>query len=525
MAGETLPEGAMPVFSIARRPLLRASLGGVLGLPLAAGARASQTRSPDPARLRKAITETDTLTRRLQAGSGIPGIALAIVQGEKPLFAKGYGVREAGKAGAVDADTVFQLASISKPLGATVVAHQVGIGSLAWNSRMQDLLPWFSLSSARATRDLTIADLYAHRSGLPDHAGDELEELGYDRMEILRRLRYLPLEGFRTHYAYTNMGITAAAQAVAEKAGLAWSSLCETALYQKLGMNRTTSRFPVFEAMENRAVGHMPEAGRFVPAPVRDPQAQSPAGGASSSVNDMAKWISLILGLGRYRGEQIVAADALAPALTPQMQISPARDGHPASYYGFGFNVGTSDGGYKMLSHSGAFLLGAATNVMMLPALGLGIVVLTNAWPVGVAEAIGLTFLDYVQFGAPQKDWMKVIAPVFAQMRAPQGAFVGKQPPANPMPAQPLSAYQGIYRNIYYGPLTVLEESGGLVLQAGPSHVRLPCEHWEGDEFAIYPRNENAPPGSAYKVSFSGHPATRVTTDFLDEAGIGGFTR
>ena len=85
----------------------------------------------------------------------------------------------------VDADTVFQLASLSKPLAATVTAHQVGVGAIGWDTRIVDELPWFALSDPAVTGMLTIGDLFAHRSGLPDHAGDLLEDLGYDRRAVL----------------------------------------------------------------------------------------------------------------------------------------------------------------------------------------------------------------------------------------------------------------------------------------------------------------------------------------------------
>ena len=60
--------------------------------------------------------------------TGIPGIAIAVVFKDEVVFAKGFGVREVGKADPVDADTVFQLASVSKPIGSTVVAALIGEG-------------------------------------------------------------------------------------------------------------------------------------------------------------------------------------------------------------------------------------------------------------------------------------------------------------------------------------------------------------------------------------------------------------
>ncbi len=159
------------------------------------------------------------------AATGVPGIAVAVVDDGEVALVKGYGVREAGKPEPVDGDTVFQIASVSKSVGATVVAREVGKSVVRWDTPVTELLPWFALADPRATAMLTIGDLYAHRSGLPDHAGDDLEDIGYDRRAILERLRFLPLAGFRDSYAYTNNGPTAAAEAVATAAGTDWASL------------------------------------------------------------------------------------------------------------------------------------------------------------------------------------------------------------------------------------------------------------------------------------------------------------
>lgn len=63
--------------------------------------------------------------------TGVPGIAVAIVFDDKLVFPRGFGVREAGRPTAGDADTVFQLASVSKPIGATVAAAVIGDGTVS----------------------------------------------------------------------------------------------------------------------------------------------------------------------------------------------------------------------------------------------------------------------------------------------------------------------------------------------------------------------------------------------------------
>ena len=98
-----------------------------------------------------AIGELDRLVEDMRARTGIPGVAVAVVVDNGVAYAKGFGLREEGKPAPVDADTVFQLASVSKSVGATVVAHEVGAGKVAWDSRMAELLPWFALADPAAT--------------------------------------------------------------------------------------------------------------------------------------------------------------------------------------------------------------------------------------------------------------------------------------------------------------------------------------------------------------------------------------
>src|SRR5438552_7036918 len=124
-------------------------------------------------------------------------------------------------------------------------------GVVKWDTPVVKHLSWFVLGDDWITQHVTIADMYAHRSGLPDHAGDDLEDLGYDRGQVLERLRFLPLHSFRGDYAYTNFGVTAAAESVAAAAGADWASLSEEAIYRPLEMTSTSSRFSDFERQPN----------------------------------------------------------------------------------------------------------------------------------------------------------------------------------------------------------------------------------------------------------------------------------
>lgn len=473
--------------------------------------------------IENAVGKLDGIAEELMASSGIPGMAVAVVHGGKTLYAKGFGVRDTRSGEKVDPDTVFQLASLSKPIAATVVAHQVGIRDLGWDAPVVAHLPWFALSDPAVTGMVTVADLFAHRSGLPDHAGDVLEDLGYDRRTVLERLRRLPLAPFRTSYAYTNFGVTAAAEAVAAAAGKRWEDLSEQVLYRPLGMASTSSVFADYQSRPNRAVGHVRVDGAYQPRYIRDADAQSPAGGVSSSVTDMTHWLKMLLAGGDYDGARIVESSALLPALTPQMVSSPPSEPAMRSgFYGYGFNISTSPAGRVHLSHSGAFDLGAATTFVAIPDADVAIVALTNAAPVGVPETLTAEFTDLVEFGEVRQDWRTLYAHAFDGMAKPFGEFAGQQPPVDAMPPRALQSYVGDYANDYWGPATVSVKEGALTLALGPKPEVFRLKHWDGDTFVFDISTENAPPGSVSNATFAGD---RLTVEYFDQDRMGTFTR
>jgi CubicO group peptidase (beta-lactamase class C family) len=403
-----------------------------------------------------------------------------------------------------------------------VVAPSLKLGAIRWDTPIVEKLPWFALSDPAVTKLVTVGDMYAHRSGLPDHAGDLLEDVGYDRRYVLDKLRDYPLAPFRTSYAYTNFGLTAGAEAVAVAAGKSWEDLSQDVLYKPLGMTSTSSRFDEYMARPDRAVGHLRVDGKYDPIYVRDPQPEAPAGGVSSSANDMTKWLTMMLADGKFNGQQVVDAKALLPALTPQSVSSPPSE--PAArpgFYGYGFNVGTTAAARVQFSHSGAFELGSGTNFVIIPSADVAIVALTNATPSGIPETLTAEFADLVQFGEVREDWRTLYEHAFADMDKPFGSLIDQPAPASPAPSAPLASYVGSYANDFWGPARVTEQDGELQLALGPKLV-LPLKHWDGNVFSVSFVTENSPPGGLSKATFDGN---ELVLEYYDQDGRGTFTR
>src|SRR6266542_2380987 len=506
--------------------LISTALFNVLELSAAAAAEKSHVTS---AQVDNAVREVEKLAQKQIQENTLPGLAIAVVFQDKVVYAKGFGVRDVNTKAAVDADTVFQVASVSKSVGSTVVAELVGEGKIAWDSKLRTLDPAFEMFDPWVTREITIRDMYAHRSGLLEHAGDLLEDLGFSRAVILHRLRYQhPVSSFRSHYAYTNFGLTEAAAAAAKAYGLDWEDASKQKLYTPLGMASTSSRYADFVARTNKALGHVLVDRKWVQKFKRDPDAQSPAGGVSSSVNDLAKWMRLQLANGKFDGKQIVDEKTLAETHHPHMLTGFNPFTGLPGFYGLGWGVSYDPEGRLRLNHSGAFGLGAATHVNLVPAEQLGIVVLTNAYPVGIAEGLGTTFLDTALYGKPTQDWLVLFKQRFSNPTA-IGTVLGfdySKPPASPAPASKNSAYLGRYTNDFFGDISIIEKDSGLAIVQGPKNKTFPMKHYDRDTFTYEMEGENAVGRSG--ITFTIGPdgkATQVVVENLNVRGEGVFKR
>lgn len=481
-----------------------------------------------PQRIPAAVSKLDAIIDGVMSKTGVPGLAAAVVHDDRLLYARGFGVRHINEPARVEPATVFQLASVSKPLSSTVVAGAVGRGMVKWTDPIVGHLPSFALADPYVTGHVTYADLFSHLSGLPDHAGDLLEDLGYGREYILNRLRLEPLAPFRASYEYTNFGLTAAAVAAATAAGQSWPDLADDVLFGPVGMQASSFRHSDFLSRQDRTAMHVRVGKRWVQKYSRDADPEAPAGGASSNVLNLADWLMLQLADGVWRGGQLIATGALAQTHLPRALSSlPSTPISRSGFYGLGMNVSYDYAGRLRLSHSGGFNQGAATAFTMLPSAGLGIVVLTNGMPIGIPESVVNYFLDHVEAGSVQQDWLTLYGQLFAALYVNPSMLAGEKPPANPVPARPDSFYTGTYDNAFYGPIRITAARGSLHLLIGPGPHDYPLRHWSGNLFAFFPTGENAVgiTAATFNAGGAGAHARSVTLEYYNTTGLGTFVR
>ncbi|TAJ84671.1 serine hydrolase [Reyranella sp.] len=512
----TLLAGAAAVLAAPLAPLV----------PLASSPVLAQTATRE--KVAAALPKLEAFARQIIDKKLVPGLSIAVVHRDEVVFLHGFGLRQVGKPEPVDADTVFQLASLSKPLSSTVVSALVSDGKVSWDSRIRDIDPGFALQDELASAAVTVGDLFAHRSGLPGHVGDDIEELGFSQGEILHRLRLAkPEYSFRNGYSYSNFGLTEGAVAAARFSGMGWDEAAEEKLYKPLGMKLTSSRYRDFESRPNRASLHVPVDGNWASFTRRNADAQAPAGGASSNARDIAQWLRLLLADGQHDGRQLIDKAALQRAHVPAIVRGIDPKTGAASFYGYGWAINYREHGVEW-NHAGAFSAGARTLVHLIPGEQLAIAVLANAFPTGVPEGIVATFFDLVFKGAPTRDWVAPANEAFEagykEMMKPSLAYA--TPPASPAAALPVAAYLGDYGNDYVGDAKVMESGGSLFLLLGPTGKRFPLTHFNRDVFVYSPMTEA--PKARIGVSFLIGPdgkAAEVTIEDLNQYGLGRLTR
>ena len=159
-----------------------------------------------------------------------------------------------------------------------------------------------------------------------------------------------------------------------------------------------------------------------------------------------------------------------------------------------------------------------------MPSERLGIVVLTNASPIGVPETIASTFCDMALDGKTDRNWAEIYKRGFEELSKPlYGTAVDyRKPPEQKTAALANSAYLGTYQNGFFGPIEITEKDNSLCLCLGPNKMSMPLEHFDGNVFSYQPIGEMS--GGLSGVTFTLGPdekATKVVVENLDIYGQG----
>jgi CubicO group peptidase (beta-lactamase class C family) len=423
----------------------------------------------------------------------VPGIAVGIVKDGKLVFAKGYGVRELGKPGRIDAETLFQIGSNTKAFTAAALSILVDEGKIRWDDKVIDYLPDFRLYDPYVTREFTIRDLLTHHSGLGLGAGDLMffPPTDMSRTEIIHNLRYLkPASSFRSKYDYDNLLYMVAGQIIPQVTGKSWEEFVTEKIIGPLHMAPCAASYGRITDRSNVATPHVVTNGEVKAVGVLNMDTIGPAGTINCSIKGMAEWLKTQLAEGKApSGEQLFSPERSKEMWTlvtptPLTPLLSAMYGAHFSGYGLGWFLNDTHG-YERLYHEGG-VLGSVTWVSMIPELNLGVIVLTNQQNDAAIEAIGGQILD-AYLGAPARDWV-AIAKAIMDARESDASVVEKAATevaaAAGAPALSLDSYVGTYQDPWRGDAYVRKEGNSLVLRISRTEfLEGSLIHYRGNVF------------------------------------------
>ncbi|MCJ8158700.1 serine hydrolase [Sphingomonas sp. LaA6.9] len=411
----------------------------------------------------------------------MPGLSVAIVKDDKVVYSKGFGVREEGKPGKVDADTVFAIGSATKAFTAAALGMLVDEKKIGWDGAVHDYMPSFELHDPYVTRQATVRDLLSHRTGVVTNAGLWYGS-GFDRKEIIRRLRFqTEALGFRNQFQYQNEMFIVAGEVVSEVAGTSYDRFIADRIFEPLGMHRTNTSITDLKGLANVATPHALVEGRIVPIDYRLIDNVGGAGVINSSARDMAQWVRLQLGGGTFEGKQLIAPATLAEMHTGQI-VPRGGSGAPFKFSEYGLGWGVQEyRGQKVVQHSGG-IDGMQSIVAMMPEKKLGVVVLTNSMPSALTVAVELRVLDAF-LGGPVTDHSAVLKKARDDAaRIAREKAAATPPLATAAPTRlPLDRYADTYSSDLLGDVTITLADGKLALARPAASAVL--DHDRNDMF------------------------------------------
>jgi CubicO group peptidase (beta-lactamase class C family) len=335
----------------------------------------------------------DAYVQRQMHRLNIPGVSLAIVEGDKIVHLRGFGrARPGGEA--PTPQTPFFIGSLTKSFTALAVMQLVEAGKIDLDAPVQRYLPWFRVADPQASEEMTARHLLNQTSGLPTLPGelaladfDDSPDATERQVRALSTLKITRPVGSKCEYSNLNYNILGLI--VEAASGELYAGYIQNHIFNPLGMSHSyTSKAAAKQ--NGLAIGYRHWFGHPVPAPNWPiPRGSLPSGWLISSAEDMAHYLIAHLNGGHFGGAQILSSANIDELHRGVKEYIVA--GISGGFYGMGwFEVDM--GQTKTFSHSGN-VPDFSAFMALVPEQKRGVILLFNADPYGlppITEEVGM---------------------------------------------------------------------------------------------------------------------------------------
>jgi CubicO group peptidase (beta-lactamase class C family) len=303
-----------------------------------------------------------------------PGAAVAVVSGDRLVFAKGFGVANVETGAPITPDMLFRVGSVTKMFTAAVLVSLAEDEQIALNEPIGKYVRGLNAELSLVTAH----QLMSHTAGMTDESPSDYGS--HDDSALAGYVRSLNEDHFFTEpgriFSYSNPGFDVAGLLIEKFGARPYAEVMSERLFKPLGMNRTTFR-PTVAMTYALSQGHsLSETAKpAVIRPFADNVAGWPDGFMFSSVNDLARFAIAFMNRGSIDGKQVLTPAVVATLSTPYTDIH-SRFGFEDGKYGYGLFVHEYRGA-RVVWHAG-LMPGFGALFQMVPARRFAVIVLAN---------------------------------------------------------------------------------------------------------------------------------------------------
>ncbi len=437
----------------------------------------------------------DTAFARVLKDWKAAGFAVAVVEKDKVIYAKGFGYKDWASKVPVTANTQFAIGSCTKAFTASLIGLLAKEGKLDIDKPVRNYLPALHFFNNDMNNNVTLRDMMCHRTGVSRYDYSWYFFPSRSRDSLLQRVQYMePSEPLRSKWQYNNFMFMLQGLVTEKLSGKSWEDNIRERLFQPLGMTNSNTSLAEWMTAKDLSLGYTIKHDTLIDkTDYYDLSGMAPAGSINSSVNDMAKWVSLWINGGKYQDKEIIPAPYISEAISSQMVINGALPGkeQPDVYlsnYGFGWILSSYRGHYRV--EHGGNIDGFSANTCFFPADSIGIIVLSNQSSSQVPSLVRNLVADRM-LKLAYNDWETAFYSRDTAARA-KGKLVAKTVVSNRKkgthPSHSLSDYTGSFA-------TQGKESFNIELQHDSLFLHTPIQslwlrHYHYDIFNLWDKDD-----------------------------------
>jgi CubicO group peptidase (beta-lactamase class C family) len=460
----------------------------------------------------------DTAFERVLKDQLAAGFAVAVVEKDKIVYAKGFGYRDYEKKLPVTPNTLFAIGSCTKAFTSSLLGILQKDKKIDFDEPAVKYLPSLKFYNEDMDKHISIRDMMSHRTGLPRHDYSWYLFKTNSRDTLLQRIRYQqPSFGIRERWQYNNFMFLTQGLIAEKLTGKSWEENISTHIFQPLGMTRSNTSIEALTKDADAAIGYGVKKDSIIDKlDYYHINAMGPAGSINSSVNEMARWVITWINGGKYEGKEIVPAGYISTAMSAQMVAGPGLPSKERtdvffSSYGMGWSLASYKGHYRV--EHGGNIDGFSASTSFFPTDSIGIIVLTNQNASSVTAIVRNMIADRL-LKIPYFNWNRDV--LESNRKAKEAAKEAEKTTSsnqqkNTKPSHALKDYEGIYSHPGYGSMELITRNDSLFGYISNNDVTW-LKHYHYDVFSPFNVDKDG------KIDTSGNSPLKFQF-FMNESG------